>query len=196
MSDWTERISTAPTSEPWDLSEFKSHERIDGNDEDSTLTRMLTKARAMVEDLSGVQLMSATWVQYRDKFPCAGEPILLYRPPVSSVTSIVYEDTASASTTWAAANYEVDIRSGPARVCPIYTVAWPATEPGLNKVVTTFVTGQTVATAVSMHAFSAIEALAGFWFKNREAEGLIGNEIKDRFDSLIHALHSQYYDVC
>jgi len=72
--------------------------------------------------------------------------IELAKPPLQSVTSIVYVDTAGAPQTWNAANYVVAAPMAPAagfgRIQPAYGQSWPsARSETLDAVTITFKAG-------------------------------------------------------
>src|SRR4051812_24706781 len=108
--------TVAPTAEPLLLAEAKQHLRIDGAYDDALVNRLIGAAREYAEQETRRQLMTSTYRLTLDYFPgrCAwseGLPretrekaweygryfhdraILLPRPPLQSVTSVVYTDS-------------------------------------------------------------------------------------------------------
>src|SRR5690242_18545156 len=101
------KVITPPTSEPITLEEAKLHLRVDGVDDDTLITMLITAAREEVERLSFHALMTQTlelildvWPYDKSVFP--GWPygkIKIPRPPLQSVTSLTYKDSTGATTT-------------------------------------------------------------------------------------------------
>jgi uncharacterized phiE125 gp8 family phage protein len=174
--DWPDRYqkTVEPTAEPVTLDEAKQHCYLTDSTHDVYLSALITKARDVVEKRITRQLMSATWRLSLDEFP---DEILLTIPPIQSVSSIVYTDTAGTSTTLAASQYQVDASSknNPARIKPAYGLSWPTTRcDTYNAVVVTFLAGYTTAALVPTPAKHAILMLVGHWFEHREPVN-IGN---------------------
>lgn len=157
---------------PVTLDQFKAQARIDATDQDAYLTALLKAATTYLDGKTGVlgrSLMTQTWVWRLDCWPhggCFHVPL----PPLQSVTSITYIDTAGATQTWASSNYQVDAYSTPGRI----ELASNATLPSLygngkiNQVVVTFVAGYG-ATPQSVPApiRHAISMLASHWYERR-----------------------------
>ena len=87
---------------------------------------LIADARARVEAYTGRALITQTIVARYDRFPCAGAPLALPRPPLQSVTWVKYIDGDGIEQTWGAGEYSVDIHSTPARLTPAYGYGWPA----------------------------------------------------------------------
>ena len=62
-------------------------------------------------------------------------------PPLQSVTSIKYLDTAGAEQTLASYTYRVDAVREPGRIALDYGKYWPSTYPVMNAVTVRFVAG-------------------------------------------------------
>ena len=122
-------------------SDFKQHARIEIPDDDSLVLTYIESARRETENKLDRTLINTTWVLRLDEFPCGNNPLPMPRPPLSSVTSITYTDTAGTSTTWASSNYTVDANSEPGRIYPAYGQTWPSTRSVPNAVVITYVAG-------------------------------------------------------
>lgn len=133
-------ISIAPAVEPVSLDELKAQSRVDGSADDATLTIYGKAARGAAEIYQNRQLITATWIYTLESFPL-GE-FSLPRPPLQSITSIQYVDSAGATQTWASANYQVDTKSEPGRVKPVTTASYPNTQSDTyNAVTVTYVAG-------------------------------------------------------
>lgn len=160
--------TVAPTVEPVTLEELKEHLRIDGSDEDSIIRGYLETAREHVESFCKRQLCTATWVLKLDEFP-NGKFIELPRPPLISVTSLVYLDTANASQTWANTNYSVDTYTEPGRIILGYDKVWPTTYGVPNCITITYQAGYgATVESVPRSIRTGILKLAGIFYENRE----------------------------
>ncbi len=117
-------VTTPPAVEPVSRVEAKNNLRVDFTDDDDLIDRIITAAREWVEGRTGRQLITAT-LEYRvDRF---GSQIALPRPPLQSVTSIKYIDTAGDEQTLATTEYEATETREPALIIPAYGKTWPAT---------------------------------------------------------------------
>jgi uncharacterized phiE125 gp8 family phage protein len=97
---------------------------------DPELVRAIAASRTIVERHTRRALLTQTWELQLEEFPDDDE-IELPLPPLQSVTSITYKDTAGAWQTLAAASYVVDAPAGPVaergRVSLAYGQQWPST---------------------------------------------------------------------
>jgi hypothetical protein len=199
---------TAATEEPLLLQEAKDHCRVDGTEQDGVIANLVSAAREYVETFTGRQLISATLRLRLDYFPggCSrgvpaagyrpagdvewrfiggGGGILVPRPPLVSVSSITYVDTAGATQTLSAGAYQVDTDSEPGRIQPAYNTTWPSTRSQLNAVTITYVAGYATRTAVPASIKQAMLLLIGHWYENREAVGQAGGTIALAVESLL-----------
>ncbi len=111
---------------------------------DPLLRMLITAARRAAELNLHRYLITQTLDAYLDQFPC--DEIRL--PPLQSVTSITYTDTAGETQTLAADQYRVDAVSEPARITPAYGTRWPVTLEQTHAVIIRFVAGYGAAAAV------------------------------------------------
>ncbi len=166
---------TAPASEPLDLDDVKLHLRValDQTDEDELIVSLMQAARETAETYTHRAIPVQTWDEKFDGFP--GYELWLSKPPVTSVTSVTYLDTAGTSTVWAAANYRTDLPSGPwarrARIVPAFGVVYPSTYGVPAAVTVRFVCGYTTAPEAIK---AAMKLLIGHWYKEREVVN-VGN---------------------
>jgi len=186
---YTRLLVTAPAAEPVKLSEFKDFARIDYDARDIDLLRLIKAARQRVESLTGLALITQTWDISLPCFP-ASDTIILPLPPLQSITSITYVDSAdSAPVTVASSEYYVDSSSRPGRVVLRYMKSWPnATLRTSNPVTIRQVCGfGATGASVPDDLRNAIFLLAEHWNRNTgiSATGMISHEIKHTFDALI-----------
>lgn len=164
------KLITAPTAEPVTLLEAKDHLRVDGADEDALISVLITAARKWCEEYTGRQFVTATWDWTMDSFcPSFVAPI----PPLQSVTSIKYLDTAAVEQTLASSVYRVDAVSEPGRIALDYGQSWPSTHPVINAVTIRFVAGYGAPQAVPEPIRQAMLILIGEMYEQRE-ESLVG----------------------
>jgi len=154
---------TAPTIEPLTLSQVKRHCRVSIDDDDDLVTEDLIPAvRDRCELVTGRQLVEATWDLRLDSFPCDGT-IDVPKPPLIAVVSVTYIDTAGATQTWAANQYQVDLPSGArsarGRIAPAYGVIWPSTRVQLNAVTVRFRAGYVPTTGIGTPDRTLVPAL-------------------------------------
>jgi uncharacterized phiE125 gp8 family phage protein len=140
-------LVTPPAFEPLTLTEAKLHARATATDttEDPLFEGYIAAARLYCEDVTRRKFVTQTFDEKRDGFPCG--PWSLQHPPVSSVTSISYIDTAGATQTWSSSLYLTSLPVGPhasrARITPAYGQSYPATYPVMDAVTVRFVCGYT-----------------------------------------------------
>jgi uncharacterized phiE125 gp8 family phage protein len=171
-------LVTAPTVEPISLIEAKASLKIDTDDDNEPLDALIRAARFRCETITGRQLMTATWELRLDAFPCS-YVIEIPKPPLLSITSISYVDTAGATQVWNSSNYLVDAPAGPfagfGRVQPAYGISWPSTRSDtLNAVLIRFTAGYgAAAEAVPADIRYAIRLLLNAWY-----EGAIDDDVR------------------
>lgn len=164
-------LSSAPSEEPITKAEVKLHARITGTDEDANLDAYIKTARLFCEAFTKRQFVTATWVLRCDGFPAVDTtPIIVPRPPLSSVSSITYLDTTGTSQTWSSSKYQVDTYTEPGRIMPVEGETYPSTQADtFNTVTVTFVAGYGAASTVPERYKQAIRMLASHLYENREA---------------------------
>lgn len=132
-------VDTAPALEPVTEAEVREHLRIPPGGETALLTRLISTARQWVEEYLSRALITQTLVYRLDAWPDG--PIVVPRPTLQSVTSIVYVNATGTETTWSASEYQVDVSSEPARIQPVPTKSYPSVRSQLHAVRVTYVAG-------------------------------------------------------
>lgn len=141
------KLITGPSVEPVTLAELKAQCRVDHSSEDDLLTAYGIAARQEAESITERALVTQTWARIIDCFPWS--EIELGRPPVQSITSITYVDTAGATQTLSSSAYVLDpTGEEPGFVLPAYGYVWPTTLSTAGAVTITFVCGYGLAAAV------------------------------------------------
>lgn len=133
---------TPPAVEPVSLAEAKLHLRVDHSTEDALIAALVSAAREDVESDSWRAVAAQTLRLDLDGFPDNDEDIILPRPPLVSVTSIVYTDPDGDQQTMDSDDYVVQAagdRCG--RISLASGVSWPSTLDQAAVVSITFAAG-------------------------------------------------------
>ncbi len=218
-------VVTPPTAEPITLDQAKEHCRIDGTEQDNTIRSYIAAARGYVETFTRRTLMPQTLRLKLDYFPGAcwldsrhggwpfgyqgyqntiyrytesvhpDRPIILPRPPLVSVTSIIYTDTNGDSQTMSANDYRVDADSEPGRITPAYGTYWPVARAETNSVAITYDAGYASADVIPPGNKQAMLLLIGHWFENREGviAGSLSKELEKTVDALLWQQRIEVY---
>jgi uncharacterized phiE125 gp8 family phage protein len=174
------QLLTPPAQEPISIGEAKEHLRVTQDTENTLIDVMISAARERAELVSRRALVTQTWKYVTDAWPTLPTQALSWQsdqddfvlpfPPLITVSSVVYYDTAGAPTTLPSSTYIVDTASQPGRISLAYAKAWPSTalQPK-NGIAITFDAGYGAAGAVPAMFKVAIKAIVAHWFENREA---------------------------
>lgn len=162
------RVTTPPAVEPLTVTEVKSHLKIDVSTEDTLLAGYLAAARLQCELEARRAFVTQTLQLKLEGWPWA-EEIYLPRPPLQSVTSVVYVDNENGSHTMSASDYIVDSASEPGRIILAFGAGWPGAslQPG-PAITITYVAGYGDADDVPQTYKQAILLLTGHFYENRE----------------------------
>jgi len=170
-------LVTAPTVEPVSLQEAKDHLRVDNDVEDALIEALIAAARQHLDGRDGWlgrQLMTATWDLTLNDFP-GPDFIRLPLPPIQSITSITYVDTAGASQTFEASKYSLSAdKHWRPRVDLAHNESWPSTRNQRDAVTVRFIAGYGVQRDLPAPIRAAMLLMVGNLFENRE-EINIGN---------------------
>lgn len=162
--------------EPSTLAEIKAFLRIDTDDEDTLLGLFQKAARDQAEAYLKRALLLTTYDGFIDSFPPGQGVVEFPVPPLSSVTSIKYLDSAGVQQTWDAADYTVDIDSDRGRVYPIYNGAYPITQAIRKAVEIRFVAGYATVADIPEAIVHGIKMLVATLYENRE-DFVVGNVV-------------------
>lgn len=168
-------LTTAPTLEPISLDEAKVQcRRGQVTDEDALIDSLIGAAREWIEAVTNRALLDQVWTLTLEDFP-PDDVIVLPRPPLLSVTSVQYVDTAGATQTWASSNYQVQKPGGPyaerGRIQPKFTLIPPVVQPDtLDAVIVLFRAGYgTSVESVPRPIRQALGMLVAHLYENRSA---------------------------
>ncbi len=135
------KLAEPPEAEPVTLEEAKAHLRLEGGADDAYVTALIQAARERAELFLRRALITQAFEYTLDGFPTA-PAIDLPRPPLQSVESIQYIDTAGNVQTLAPEDYVVDTSSGEiGRVALAWNWFWPIARGSINSVVIKFTAG-------------------------------------------------------
>ena len=181
-------LLNAPDDEPVSLDEAKLHLRVDGADDDSLITALITAARQQAENRTGRALVTQKWRYDLATFPV--DTVELPKPPLASVESITYLDADGTRQTLTDSAYEVYTASLAGVVNPAYDTAWPACREQPGSVQISYTAGYGDAAAVPQLIKAWMLLAIATWYAQREAviTGTIVSELPSAFwDSLLDA---------
>lgn len=147
------------------LEEAKLHLRVEHDAEDSLIASYIAAATEHAEVYQLRSLMERTWRLSLSRFPSGGRIIRLPRPPLRSVTSIVYIAPDGSEQTLDAEHYG---HATDGRVF-LATDAWPRTARQEDAVRITYVAGYGEGGDAPQATRMAILLLAGHFYENRES---------------------------
>lgn len=189
-------LITPPAAEPVTVADAKLDLRVTLSDDDALISALITAARQYAEKYTRRQLVTATWLYSLDAFRSAiyGPGYDTFRsaatlpqtlgsfpfgslnypwnvidiplPPLQSISSISYTDTAGTVQTLDPSTYLVDTHTEWGRISPAFGMTWPPTRAVINAVGITFIAGySTVPAAICQ----AIKLLVNHWYQHRVA---------------------------
>lgn len=159
------RVITPPAELAVPLADVKAHLRVEISDDDALITRLIQACTRAVERRAGRALVTQTLEASFDAFPAGA--LCLPRPPLQSVTSVVYDDTDHAEQTFAAAKYAVLTTTEPGRLILVPNESWPAVRDGGGAVRVRFVAGHGAASDVPETFVAAITLWVGLRYERR-----------------------------
>lgn len=141
------KVITAVATEPVTLAEARLQIKADSDvSEDSLITAWITAAREVAEHYTGRALAPQTLEMVLDEFPSGGNGLIeLAMPPVATITSVKYTDTAGVEQTVAATDYALSLYGDSRRLTLAYGKSWPTTQGIPDAVRIRYVTGYTTA---------------------------------------------------
>lgn len=163
------KVVTPVSVEPVTLAEARLQVRLtsdDPTDEDAMLTAWITAAREIAEHYTGRALAPQTIESAMDAFPACDAAFELPLPPVSSVTSLKYTDTAGTEQTVSTSDYSLSSYDG-RTISLAYGSTWPVTQCVKDAVRIRFVTGYTTAPKAVK---SALLLMVAWMFEHRGDE--------------------------
>lgn len=181
MSD---RLITAPSTEPVTVAEIKAHLRVTNSADDTYLGTLLAAAREYVEQQTGRALAEQTREYTADAFPGNGV-LRLGFAPVVSISSVKYLDEAGSEQTLDSSVYTVDTQSEPGALALKVDQDWPDTASLPAAVRVRYVCGATARPLLKQ----AVLFIAAHWYEQRLPVnvGNIVNEIPHSLAAILLA---------
>jgi len=180
------RVVVATAGEQVSIDEARGHLRLDNygsppaHPDDSLLEQIyIPAARRICEGLSGRALVPQTYELGIGRFPCAGMTyhragVRLQIGPVTSVTSVKYDDSNAVEQELLTADYLLDSYTEPGYIYPAINSAWPTTGQTPNAVRIRFEAGYDLPSAspqdnpLPQEYKAAILLVMGHLYENRE----------------------------
>jgi uncharacterized phiE125 gp8 family phage protein len=175
----TNQLVTDATSEPVTLEEAKAQCQVLHDAEDAQFNAWITAARKHIEQLTNRSMLTTVRRITLDAFPNC---IKLWKPPIISVTSITYIDTAGATQTLSASTYTTSLISVPGRITPAYGLTWPSVQSRMDAVNVNYTAGYASAVLVPQPLKQAMLLLVRHWWENRD--GKMANDVDFTVDAL------------
>lgn len=162
-------LVAAPAVTPISLTEAKAHLDVSYTEKDTLITALIAAATAHLDGWTGILgrcLVTQTWRQDFDRFNrCLRLPLY----PVTSITSVKYDDTEDAEQTITNTNYDLldDDLGAFVRFKDAYS--FPSIHDDRPAVRVTYVAGYASAAAVPDAIKQAMLLLIRHWFDNPSA---------------------------
>ena len=162
---WTAPVVTvAAASEPLDTVSAVEHLRAQGAGADSEIARLVSAARAYVENYTGTRLITQTLALRSDDWAdLENLPVA----PVQSITSISYVDTDGATQTLAGSVYDARLYGLAPTIVLKFNQVWPTIQMG-SLITVTAVVGYGAAADVPSDLIHALRLLLGDFYQFRE----------------------------
>jgi len=167
-------IVTPAALAPISLHEAKAHLRVEHDDENALITGLIKAATARAEEYTRRALVTQTQLLTLDRFPDAGQAIVLPRGPVSSVSAIAYVDENQESQAFT--DFVLDASKLLPRVMLAYGHAWPGTLSRSAVVTVDYVAGYGTPADVPDAIKLAINIMVATWYDDVRSNVQIGDQ--------------------
>lgn len=162
-------VITPPTQPLIWLDEAKAHLRVDFDDDDLLIGRLVEVAADKVQEATQRSLLNRTLEMRLDGFDYYTPHISLRYPPIVSITSVTYVDTSQVTQTISTSDYRLADRDGTTAVFPAYGDVWPGTLADQEVVKVRYVAGYgTDPASVPASLRHAVFLLLGHLYEHRE----------------------------
>jgi uncharacterized phiE125 gp8 family phage protein len=148
------------------IGDAKAHCLIDGSVDDASVAQWIAAATRKVEYDTERALLVQTWRLVLDRFPSWRGAIDLPRPPVLSVTSIIYYDSSNTSATLDVGNYINDPATNRIGLTP--TGSWPTDLRSFAPIQILFTCGAAAVEDVPDNLLHAVRLAVAWFSENRE----------------------------
>jgi uncharacterized phiE125 gp8 family phage protein len=100
--------------------------RLDQDEEDAAILRLILAARELVERYTGRAFVNQSWRLWRDAWPDCPRMISIPKPPLTAIASVTAYDRSGTATTLSSDAYIVDCAAVPGRITFTDTAVLPA----------------------------------------------------------------------
>lgn len=168
-------LLAGPATEPVTLDEAKAFLRVDGSDEDSFISTLITAARLHTESVTGRAMISQSWRVVRDGWP-PDRKVRLPVAPLQSLTEIRAYDADGVATMLTLAEFQPETGVSPAAIfVPVLVSGMPPTREH-DAIEIDYVAGCGDAPEdVPQDLRHAVLILVGYWFEHRDAVIVAGS---------------------
>ena len=188
-------LVTAPTATPVSLSEAKDHLRVDSDDDDALVTRLIAVATAFTDAQGalGSAMITQTWGQWIGANPNQTVPLIL--GPFQAIDAVKYYDVDGVLQTDTLSNYDVFGTKTAKYIGPKSGFSWPVAQDRSDAIKIEYTIGFGDAeTDIPDTIRHALLLLIDHWYENREqatTDNLM--DIPWGFDALMNMHRASWY---
>ena len=195
LSHHSLELVDAPLVTPISLSEVKEQLRVEHDDDDAMLTRLIDVAIAYtdVRGALGQAMITQKWGQWIKPNP--PQNVYLTLGPVQSVTAVKYYDEAGVLQDDVVDNYQVFGTEFETTLSPKAGFSWPTAQQRADAIKIEYEIGYgDAASDVPQTVRHALMLLIGHWYDNREQTGV--DELSDipfGYDEILNIHRTSWY---